>query len=123
VKSTLGLAALAGLALATALIAYQGLGAVGDALTQVGWGLLLVTLFHLFPLALSAQGWRSLWRGAGGMPFLRLAWVRWVREGVDTLLPVAQLGGEVVGARLLTSGARPHRGPRRASSSTSRSRF
>jgi putative membrane protein len=33
--------------------------------------------------------------------FLR---ARWVREAVDTLLPVAQIGGEVVGARLLTFG-------------------
>ena len=33
---------------------------------------------------------------------------RWIREAVNTLLPVAQIGGEVVGARLLTfCGASP----------------
>jgi putative membrane protein len=98
---TLGLAGLAGLALATALVAYQGLGAVTGALAQVGWGLIAVTLFHLVPLGCSALGWRSLWRGFGGAGVWTFAWVRWVREAADNLLPVAQVGGEMIGARLL----------------------
>ncbi len=55
---------------------------------------------HLIQLLLSAQAWRIL------LPDPPASWVlfhrlRLVREGIDSLLPVAQVGGEVVGAQLL----------------------
>jgi putative membrane protein len=51
-------------------------------------------------LLLAALGWRSLFTGArpGVGVFYPL---RVIREGIDSLLPVAQVGGEIVGARLL----------------------
>ena len=56
---------------------------------------------HLGQLFLAGLAWRSLFSGSGpgvGV-FYRL---RIIREGIDSLLPVAQIGGEVVGARLLS---------------------
>ena len=56
---------------------------------------------HLGQLLLSAIGWRALFAGPrpGVATFYRL---RIIREGIDSLLPVAQVGGEIVGARLLS---------------------
>lgn len=93
---------LAGLILAIVLIAYQGAGAVAHAVASASWGILVLAAFHLLPLTCSALGWRAVlrhtWRGSLGY-FL---FARWVREHVAHLLPVLQVGGEVVGARLLT---------------------
>ena len=45
----------------------------------------------------------GLRRTMGGGPRLRMFMVlRWIREATNNLLPVAQIGGEVVGARLLS---------------------
>ena len=102
-KLVLAISALAGLALAALLIAWQGTGQVVSSLLAIGWyGLALVTLFHLIPLQLTALAWKSVlsgtWDGGWGL-FLRS---RWIREGVNDLLPVAQIGGEVIGARFLS---------------------
>ncbi|MCO6441147.1 MAG: flippase-like domain-containing protein [Nitrococcus mobilis] len=100
-KLGLGLTVLAGLILAVALIAYHGAGAVVHAVAAMGWGILAITVFHLVPLACSALGWRALlrhiWRGSLSSFLL----ARWVREHVSHLLPVLQVGGELIGARLL----------------------
>lgn len=96
------LISLAGLALAIGLIAYQGAGAIVHALLSVGWGIFLIAAFHLIPMSCSALGWRIELRRQWQAPFPVFLWARWVREHVAHLLPVAQVGGEFVGARLLT---------------------
>ncbi len=64
------------------------------------WLLPALVALHLIQLLLSSQAWRILLPDppAGWAFFHRL---RLVREGIDSLLPVAQVGGEVVGAQLL----------------------
>jgi putative membrane protein len=64
------------------------------------WCLPLAIAVHLIQLLLSGIAWRSLFvRPRPGIPgYFRL---RLIREGIDSLFPVAQIGGEVVGARLL----------------------
>lgn len=101
-KTGLHIAALVGIVLAVALIAYHGFGAVAETLLSVGWGLIGISLFHLVPLLCSALGWQAVMRSGwrGGLPLF--VWARWIREAVNTLLPVAQIGGDVVGARVLT---------------------
>ena len=92
---------LSGLILTTGLIAYQGFGVVFAALAVAGWGLLAVVLFHLIPMFFDALGWFVLLRKTM-RPRLRVfLWIRWIREAVNGLLPVAQVGGELVGTRLL----------------------
>ncbi len=102
-KLGLGLAALGGLLLLAGLIAYNGFVDVARAFLAVGWvGILAVSLYHVVPVIFTALGWRSLsTRYFGGSPLLFI-WMRLVREAVSNLLPVAQIGGEVVGARMLT---------------------
>jgi putative membrane protein len=96
------LAAAVGLLVIAGLVVQQGLTQILGILGAAGWGLGLVCLLHLPPLFVSSLAWRAVLSRVwprGIWTFLR---ARWVREGVDTLLPVAQIGGEVVGARLLT---------------------
>ena len=89
----LGVAALVGLA------AWSGLG---SAWRQARGALVVLPLaiaVHAVQLFFGALSWRVLLAGGVGPG---VAWrLRVVREGVDSLLPVAQVGGEIVGARLL----------------------
>lgn len=94
------IAALAGLALAIALIASRHAAEVFQALARVGPWLVPIALYHLLPLTLATLGLGVLFteRRPAFRTQLR---VNWVREAVNSLLPVTQVGGEVVGARIL----------------------
>jgi putative membrane protein len=92
----------AGLALAIVLLLRTGLPQVLHLLDTAGWRLLLLAPIHLVPLAIDAAGWRWLLRGVRAPSRAYLTWVAVVREAIAGLLPVARMGGEVVGARLLT---------------------
>jgi len=82
------------------LSAWQTVVTAGVETLHVLWLLPALVALHLTQLLLSAQAWRVLLPvpPAGWFLFHRL---RLVREGIDSLLPVAQVGGEVVGAQLL----------------------
>lgn len=93
----------AGLGLAAWLLASYGIGRVFGLIEHAGWlGLSAVILFHLIQLAFSAAAWRTVAGPTEPRPS-RLAFIRlrWIREGVNNLLPVAQIGGEFVAASLL----------------------
>jgi putative membrane protein len=97
--------ALAGLAAAIALVARAGWRSVLDALAVAGWPLLWLVPLRLVPLSLDASGWRLLLaprdlRKRARWPVL-LA-VATVREAVNRLLPVAGVGGDLVGIRIVT---------------------
>jgi putative membrane protein len=94
-------AALAGLALFTWLIAYQGVREVGTLLAGAGAGLVVVAVFHIAPLLANAAGWRVLLSGRNRLPLGRLVWARWIAESINSLLPVMQIGGNVVRAQLI----------------------
>lgn len=101
-KLVSGLATLAGLAGFVVLIAVQGVSQLAHVLLSAGWGIALVIAVHFLPVLATALGWRAVagavWRGSVGV-FL---WARVLREAINGLLPVAQVGGDVVGARVLT---------------------
>lgn len=94
--------ALAGTLLAIALIAVEGFSTVGRALVSARWGISVAALPHLATTLLCAWAWRSLLPPTDRRSLAALFLLRWVREGVNSLLPVAQVGGIVVQARLLT---------------------
>lgn len=97
-----GLAALLGLAAIVALTAYQGFAEIGSLLLAAGWGIALVTAFHLVPVLASALAWRAVAHAIMPVRFWVFFWARLLREAINGLLPVAQVGGDVVGARILT---------------------
>ncbi len=93
---------LVGIALAAWLLASYGLGTVLGLLRQAGWGILPVVLFHFVQILFSALAWRAVAGPMRPQPGLReYVALRWIREGVNNLLPVAQVGGGVVAVRLL----------------------
>lgn len=79
---------------------WAGIVAAGQGAFHALWTLPVVIAIHLAQLFLSGFAWRSLFaRPRPGLwACLRL---RLIREGIDSLFPVAQIGGEVVGARML----------------------
>jgi putative membrane protein len=104
---TLGFGVLTAFIFAVALffgIADIGFGRIRDEVITVGFGLIGIVAVHMGQLAFCALGWQCLFvtpdlnRGLSFRPILAL---RWIRESIDSLLPVAQVGGMFVGARLL----------------------
>jgi putative membrane protein len=98
------IAGLLGVAILTVLLIHQGFGEIMHVLGVAGFGLLWLVPFHIFPLLLDAQGWRVLLapsdpEGRARLPFL--LWIATVREAVNRLLPTANLGGEILGIRLV----------------------
>jgi putative membrane protein len=96
------LAWLAGLGLVAGLIATQNLGDVAAAVAVAGWSIALVGLAHLGTVLADTLGWRALLRQPHRPSFGSMMLKRWIGASVNSLLPVAQIGGEFVRARLLT---------------------
>jgi putative membrane protein len=94
-------AAIAGLALLTALIAYFGFGSVLEALVSSRWGTVLVVIARAVALAGAGLGWWLVLtpKRPGASVFIGL---RYIRDAINTLIPFAVVGGDVVGARLLS---------------------
>ncbi len=96
---------LLGVALFIGLLAYRGFAPVSAVVATSGWGLLVITMFHVGPLAADAVAWRVLFEDNRPLPILPALRIRWIGESVNQLLPAAQLGGDFVRARLAS-----HRG-------------
>ena len=93
------LLALIGLGIVVTLLATHDTARTLDALRVAGWGVLLVIALHLPQAILSGLGFGAL---IGRQRSIGSMWLmRWIRESVNTLLPVAQVGGDVVRVRLL----------------------
>lgn len=93
--------ALVGVALALWLLSSYGVVRILDVVAHVGWfGMLVIILFHLPQMLCSALGWQVI---AGASELRPRTWLllRWIREAVNNLLPLAQIGGELIVARLL----------------------
>jgi putative membrane protein len=85
----------------TLLVSWFGAQAIGHEVLEAGWAIPTTIGLHLVQLYLSAIAWRISvgLRRPRMMVYFRL---RWIREAVNSLLPVAQMGGNLVGIRLLS---------------------
>jgi len=95
---------LLGLGLLVAMVLRTDLPSMLQALASAGWPLLWLVPYRTLYFGLYALGWLCLLRpyeaGArAGAAYL--FWVTTVREAIDRLLPVASVGGGVVGVRLV----------------------
>jgi putative membrane protein len=98
------IAGLLGLALLMILVVHADVPAIVGIWKQAGASLLWLVPYRLIFFALYAIGWRAMLRPFdlhGRSRFGYMLWATAVREGVDRLLPVASLGGSVVGVRLI----------------------
>jgi putative membrane protein len=82
------------------IVSTVGFATILREIRWAGWILPGMTIVHLAQLYLSALAWRFSLGGAGlsGGAMFR---ARWVREGVNALLPVAQIGGQFAGIAIL----------------------
>jgi len=93
------IAALAGLALTAALVAFFGAGAVIRSFLAIGWkGFVAICLIHLALVSVMGFAWRGLVPGEPVWAFLS---ARFVRDAGSEVLPLSPIGGCVLGARAL----------------------
>jgi putative membrane protein len=97
----------AGILASVGLTVWLGFADVGDAVASVGWGMAFVALTRVATISIAGAGWWLLLPKTGRFKLRSALLLRFVREGVNTLLPLTQVGGDVVGARLSTFWAVP----------------
>lgn len=100
VKTVARIALALGLVVMIALVIREGAESIAGLLRHAGWLLLLLVPIHAVPLLLDVMGWRVLIAGRSRIRVLFL--IASIREAINRLLPVANIGGELVGIRLLT---------------------
>lgn len=87
-----------GIAILIGMVVHEGVNDIAHVIGAAGVILLWLIPLHALPLYLDAYAWQLLLGQRITLPFLW--WVATVREAVSRLLPVASIGGEIVGIRL-----------------------
>jgi len=93
--------AVCGLAAAVFIFTRHNWGEVWDAVSLIGWGLLGLILWRFVSLLVAGGAWRLLFAKPSRPGLFVTVVARWVSESVNSLLPVAQVGGEFARARLV----------------------
>src|SRR2546429_6252427 len=107
------LAAVFGIGVMLALVGYFGAGAVIRSLFAVGGlGFAAICAIHLALMIVMGFAWRVL---MPGIPSWVAIWGRLVRDSGSEVLPLSQVGGDVLGARAVAlargAGTVPAGGP------------
>jgi putative membrane protein len=79
-----------------------GLAQVLISIKKLGWRTLILAPFFIIPTTMASLAWRSLFTIGKKPAFTRIFFATWVGLACNWLLPVAQIGGELVKARLLS---------------------
>ena len=90
-----------GLTIFIGLIIWQGIADLAGLLLSTGWALLLVPAIWFPTVLLNARCWQVLFAPPHGPTFFQAFHAQWMGRAVNTLLPVASIGGEIVKARAL----------------------
>ncbi len=96
------LALVLGLAVFGLIYAEISLPEVTEAFSKAGWGIALVFLARIVVTFLLAVAWHWLFPKETRPALHICVKIRIVRDAINALLPVAQVGGDVVGARLVS---------------------
>ena len=89
---------LLGVALAVAIVAWQGVDVIGDAFARAGFRLFVLVPYFAASLVLAAFAWRTLMPPAARPGMVPTLLGTWIGLSVNWLLPVAHVGGEVARA-------------------------
>jgi putative membrane protein len=90
-----------GLAILAWLVSRADLGELLSIFVRIGWGFAAIVAARLATVAIDAAAWAMLLPHGERPSFAALAPLRWIGESINTTLPVAQIGGDVVRARLM----------------------
>ncbi len=101
IRFTTILGGIAGLALLGWLLVSEGLAGIFTVLSLVGLNIFWITAYRIVPLTLDAYGWNQLFAKDKRPRFVDLIHARWFAESMNTLLPVAQVGGHILRARFI----------------------
>ena len=91
-----------GLLIFVLLILWQGIGDIFDLLATSGWALLILPIVWSPCLLAATISWRLLFPKDHAPNFGTVLKALWIGRAINTLLPVATIGGEIVKARLVT---------------------
>jgi len=91
----------AGMLVLVGLTVWYGADHVGEAIVSAGWAALLVVAVRAAAVAAAGAGWWLLFPADVRPSVWICMGLRFVREGANALLPLAQIGGDFIGARCL----------------------
>ncbi len=97
------IAMVAGLLLTGLLIQQQDLIRLWQVVSGISWGILPILIIHFLQLVFAGLAWRTPVAHLPAIPnqtsFIQ---IRWIRESLSGLLPITQIGGELISIRLMT---------------------
>jgi putative membrane protein len=100
-RNTVHLLGLLGVLLFVVLIVREGVGELAANLAAAGYGLLAVAAWHLLTMSCDGLALPMVLRPRHRIGAATAIRTRWLQESVNNLLPVAQIGGNVVKVRAL----------------------
>src|SRR6266550_1307168 len=68
---------------------------------RIGWGFVAIVAARAATVVIDCGAWQCLLPRRDRPAFATMLPLRWISESINTTLPAAQIGGEVVRARLL----------------------
>ena len=98
---------LIGILLLTLLVFWQGFTEIFGLLFESGLSLLFLPIVWMPSLVVAVISWYQLFPNKIVPPFKELFLALWVGRAINTILPVATIGGEIAKARLLIFWGRP----------------
>jgi putative membrane protein len=96
------LVGLLGLIVVVGLIVWSGIDEVAMAVASVGFGIVFLVLTRVVTVSVAGAGWWLLFPSILRPTLKTCVTLRFVREGANSLLPMPQIGGDLIGARLLS---------------------
>jgi putative membrane protein len=104
---TIYLLGFAGALLFTILLVREGVQDVARAVAAAGWWLAVIPAFHLLPLFLDSFEWWLLFPKEDRPRVRTTFWARYLGESFSNLVPAAQIGGDILRARLMVLNGAP----------------
>jgi putative membrane protein len=96
------LVGLLGMIVVVGLIVWSGVDEVAMAVASVGFGIVFLVLTRVVTVSVAGAGWWLLFPPSLRPTLQTCVTLRFVREGANSLLPMPQIGGDLIGARLLS---------------------
>src|SRR5262245_11515568 len=92
---------LIGIAVVIGLVIWSGIDSIAYAIASVGWGILAVVLVRVVTVSVAGAGWQLLFPSHQHPGLIACVLIRFIREATNALLPLMQVGGDLIGARLI----------------------
>ena len=90
-----------GVAIVVWLVARSDPAALFGAFVRIGWGFAAILAARAATIIVDCAAWSRLVPRSERPAFAAMLTLRWIGELINTTLPVAQIGGDVIRARLL----------------------